>query len=276
MSMRRLVVTVLGPLWIAALSVSATARAQEPGSLEISEGIDDPKLARRLGTRIELTPAAGPAETGAPADADGARGASAAVSPLVSPATGDLGLAPAGEVQAGPPARPEQPRYTPRLKLGFRHFTFAQIGAKATGQPGPDEPFDVLSLDLYPVSSAWRFGLTTQYGWEGGTFRQGGDAFIAQSVSLGGQIPGQVFTPFFEAYAGGGLLQRTHKELMLNAAATAYGQIGIDVGSEIFLGRYFCVSGALGFIHAGNAFAKSNAFGSFSVDTLSFKLGIGI
>ena len=138
--------------------------------------------------------------------------------------------------------------------------------------------FAPVRVDLGRLASgeAWRLGLTTQYGWEGGTFRQGGDAFLAQSASLGGQVPGQVFTPFFEVYAGGGLMQRTHKDIMLNAAATAYGQLGVDVGSEIFLARYFCLSGALGYIHAGNGFVKSASFGSFSVDTISFKLGVGL
>jgi hypothetical protein len=286
MDLRRLVVTVLAPLWIT--GSAAAARAQGPGEPG-SEAIDDPKLARRLGTRIELgappavaAEADGAGETGATPDSGGSveardESGGASLMPEVGGRELALGAGP-DEVDTAGPIAPEGPRRTPRIKLGLRRFTFAQIAAtaKATGTPGADEPFNVLSLDLYPVSSAWRLGLTTQYGWEGGTFRQGGDAFLAQSASLGGQVPGQVFTPFFEVYAGGGLMQRTHKDIMLNAAATAYGQLGVDVGSEIFLARYFCLSGALGYIHAGNGFVKSASFGSFSVDTISFKLGVGL
>jgi hypothetical protein len=274
----RRLVTVLLPLWLAA--VAPSARAQAPGSLEDGEGIDDPKVARRLGTRIELAPAAAPTPAVPSAAVDAAPPEGAALAPSdpsrasLAPLPGDARQGPAGEVEAARPGVPTETPRTPRLKLGFRRFTFAQIGAKASSGPGTDEPFDVLSLDLYPVSSTWRFGLTTQYGWQGGTFRQGGDAFIAQSVSLGGQVPGAIFTPFFEVYAGGGYMQRTHAGL--NAVATAYGQLGVDVGSEIFLASHFCLSGAIGFIHAGNAFVKDATFGSFSVDTLSFKVGLGL
>ncbi|HVR02645.1 MAG TPA: hypothetical protein VMT47_10975, partial [Polyangia bacterium] len=83
-----------------------------------------------------------------------------------------------------------------------------------------------------------------------------------------------VVTPFIEAYAGGGYMQRTHAGL--NAVATAYGQLGVDVGTEVFLARHFFLSAALGFIHAADGFVKDNAFGSFSVDTWSFKLGFGL
>jgi hypothetical protein len=286
----RRLVTVLLPLWLAA--VAPQARAQAPGSLEQGEGIDDPKVARRLGTRIELAPVAAPTPAVPPAAIDAASPEGAAVrasdaaseasrdaSPdpshgSLAPLPADARLGPAGEVEAARPGVPTEAPRTPRFKLGYRYFKFAQIGATASSGPGADEPFDVLSLDLYPVSSTWRFGLTTQYGWQGGTFRQGGDAFIAQSVSLGGQIPGAIFTPFFEVYAGGGYMQRTHAGL--NAVATAYGQLGIDVGSEVFLASHFCLSGAIGFIHAGNAFVKDATFGSFSVDTLSFKVGVGL
>ncbi|HEY2731615.1 MAG TPA: hypothetical protein VGK52_16845 [Polyangia bacterium] len=247
-SLRRLVLKALVPLWVA--TAAGAAPSQEPGALDPSEGIDDPKLERRLGTRVELA-AAQPA----PSEVGVAR----VFAPVVAQTSASL---------------PPRARRTPGLKLGYRRFTFAQVGASATAGPGADEPFDVLSLDFYPISSSWRLGLSTQYGWESGTFRQGGDAFIAQSVSLGGQIPGPVVTPFIEAYAGGGYMQRTHAGL--NTVATAYGQLGVDVGTEVFLARHFFLSAALGFIHAADGFVKDNAFGSFSVDTWSFKLGFGL
>jgi hypothetical protein len=263
--LQRLAVHLLVPLSLAC--VAASARAQEAATPRGPEAIDDPKLERRLGTRVDLAP-----ETSAAA----AGGVTAG-----GPAGGVTAGGPAGVVDTTPESAPlpaereaSAPR-TPRLKLGFRRFTFAQIGATAmSGASGADEPFDVASLDFYPVSSSWRFGLTTQYGWQEGTFREGGDAFIAQSVSLGGQIPGPAVTPFFEAYAGGGYMQRTHAGL--NSVATVYGQLGVDVGSELFLARHLCVSAALGYLHATNGFVKDAVFGSFSIDTWSFKLGIGL
>ena len=248
------------PLWLVASAAVARAqdagsRAQDAGSVAISEDIDDPKLARRLGARTDLVPPPSPAAV-----------APAAVDPL--------GVAPVETVESPPASGESVHALTPRLKLAYRRFTFAQVGATSMSGAGADEPFDVLSLDLYPVSSSVRFGLSTQYGWEAGTFRQGGDAFIAESVSLGGQIPGPVATPFLEAYAGGGYMQRTHAGL--NSVATIYGQLGLDAGLELFLARHFCLSFALGYIHPSNGFVKNATYGSFSVDTWSFKLGVGL
>jgi hypothetical protein len=213
---------------------------------ELQDTFDDPKLARRLGAPVELAP-------GSPVAAETAQ-------PGLEPVAGE-----------GP-----APTRTPRLILAYRRFSFAQIAPAGASGPGASEPFDVVSLDFYPISSSWRFGLTTQYGWQEGTFRQGGDAFIAQSVSFGGQIPGPVLTPFIEAYGGGGLLQRTKSDLGLNSIATAYGQLGVDVGTDVFLARHFCLSFAIGYIHAGDLFGRQNVLDSFSVDTWSFKVGMGL
>jgi len=267
LSWRRLVLHVL-PLW--GLVVPAVAQAQD-AQPDAPEGIDDPKLERRLGTRVDLAPA--PAvDVGGGAPAAATASASPPVELLVPGAPEQDGLPPEG---ATPPRKP-------RLKLGYRRFTFAQIGTTQATTPAADEPFDVVSLDFYPVSSTIRFGLTGQYGWQEGTFRQNGDAFFAGGTSLGVQSPGPVFTPFVEGYAAAGLMQRTKKDLMpstgtgLNSIATAIGQLGIDAGTEVFLAQNFCLSFALGYVHLTNAFARGNALESFSVDTWSFKLGIGL
>ena len=271
-SLRRLVVCALVPLWAA--GAPTIARAQEPVSpgaepapQETVQGpppaavqddvvdetfpgsFDDPKLARRLGEPVDVAPAS-------PVAIEGAQ--------------------PGLEPVAGEEPAPVLATRTPRLILAYRRFSFAQIGAPGKSGKGASEPFDVVSLDFYPISSFWRFGLTTQYGWQEGTFRQNGDAFIAQSVSLGGQIPGPVLTPFIEAYGGGGLLQRTKSGLDLNSIATAYGQLGVDVGTTVFLARYFCLSFAIGYLHATDLFGRANVLDSFSVDTWSFKLGMGL
>ena len=280
-SPRRLVVLALVPLWVAGAATIARAQETVPtgaasapqptvpeapapqGTVPdapqdtnedafqdtFQDTFDDPKLARRLGAPLDVLA--------------GSAAATETAQPGLEPVAGE-------GPTSGPPTR------TPRLILAYRRFSFAQVGPLGTSGPGASEPFDVVSLDFYPISSSWRFGLTTQYGWQEGTFRQNGDAFVAQSVSFGGQIPGPVLTPFIEAYGGGGLLQRTKSGLGLNSIATAYGQLGVDVGTNVFLARYFCLSFAVGYLHAGDLFGRQNVLESFSVDTWSFKLGMGL
>ena len=263
-SWRRLALRVL-PLW-SALAPGA-AVAQEAAAPEATEAIDDPKLERRLGARVDLAP---PAESAAPPEA---------------------GTPPPPAVELLVPGAPERDEVTgegepaarkPRLKLAYRRFTFAQIGLTPMTTPAEDEPFDVVSVDFYPVSSTIRFGLSGQYGWQEGTFRENGDAFFSAGSSLGFQAPGPVLTPFVEGYAFAGLMQRTKKDLMppdgkgLNSIATGLGELGIDVGTEAFLAQNFCLSFGVGYVHLTNFFARNKSLETFSVDTWSFKLGFGL
>jgi hypothetical protein len=254
----------LGALAVSAVSfIGATARAQELAPDEAGEGIDDPKLARRLGTRV-----------GAPSP-DEAASLAAGAAPVASTAAagGFAAPSPEGEVEAAQGPSTKVP-LTPRLKVGYRRFLFNQVATPGMSGPAAAEPFDVLSVDFYPISSTWRFGLTSQYGWQEGTFRQNGDAFFTAVTSLGWQIPGPAITPFFEGYAGGGLMQRTKADLGLNSIATAFGELGADLGFEAFLARHFCLSFAAGYVHLTNGYAR-RTFDSFSVDTWSFKVGFG-
>jgi hypothetical protein len=231
---------------------------------------DDPKIERRLGKRVELMPGV----SGSPPSVPALVGAGAIPLPLPGSAAAADVAVPAVSVQ---PVAPQAPALrVPHLQIGFRRWSFAQVGALGTPGSGPSEPFDVLSLDFYPVSSRWRFGMSTQYGWEEGTFRQKGDAFIVETVSLGGQIPGQWFTPFAEGFAGGGYMQRTHPGYQLNTVASAQAQFGFDVGTALFLARYAFLSASVGYVHAWNGYVQANAFASVSADTWSFKLGFGL
>lgn len=253
---QRLAWHALVPLW--AMTAAASALAQEPGSLQISEGIDDPKVARRLGTRVELVATAPAGDASGPVSSSSASSAPVAV----------VATAPLGGVEETPATR------VPRLMLGYRRFTFAHVGAKATSGPGVAEPFDVVSFDFFPISNTFRLGLSSQYGWQEGTFRQNGDVIIAETVSLGFQSPGPWFTPFIDGYAGVGLMQRTNAGL--NSQATLYDELGVEAGADLFLSRYFFLSAAIAYIHAGDAFVKANTFGNFAVDTWAFKLGFGL
>jgi hypothetical protein len=246
-------------LALAVLLVAPASRAAA------AESIDDPKLARRLGERLD--------------------GPDAAPAPASPPAAGDPGGAGPAATVARQPARDERSgEYgVARFKLGFRRFDFVRVGASDVGSTSgtaSSEPFDSVSIDIYPVSSLVRFGLTTQYGWQAGTLNAGGDYFVAQSFSLGAQMPRQQITPFAEAFAGGGYMRRVQFDRTI---PTVYWQLGIDAGAEIFMSHDAFLSVALGYLHPVNGFAvtqvsgttTSASFKSVFVDTWSFKLGVG-
>jgi hypothetical protein len=265
--LRRPAAWALASLGVCLGSAAAPARADEPPPGE-AERIDDPKLERRLGTRLVLPPDATGGALEAPVAGETPVADAASVS---GPTFGrDVVVAEAKEPAKAGPLAPK----VPRLQLSYRRFTFNEVNAGAGALTGPSEVFNVVSIDLFPISNTWRFGLSTQYGWQDGTFRQGGDAFIAEAFSIGGQLPGDVFTPFFEFYGGGGLMQRLHSNL--NSAATAYGELGVDVGTEIFFARHAYFSVAGGYLHSVDGFVKAKVFSTISGDTLCFKLGFGI
>lgn len=251
---------------VSSLTSPTSAHAQEAGALAAPDEIDDPKVQRRLGTRIDL----------------------GSVAPVDVPAAafvgGDSSAPPPGAdvvVRPLPSTADAQPGYVPHMKLAYRLLPFAQIATTGKGS-GADETFHVVSLDLYPISSRWRIGLSTQYGWESGTFRQGGDAFFAEALSIGGQMPGPKFTPFFEIVGALGFMQRSHHPGVLSTKASALAQLGLDVGTEVFLARYAYLSFALGYVHAANWWGRladtsgAGSVQSMSIDTWTLKVGFGI
>jgi hypothetical protein len=266
----------LGPaLFVLALVTAGAARAAGPPG----EDLDDPKLARRLKTRVALPaaiPEAGPTADPAPqahrpanrpdADADDA------VTLSRRPSAGVTESAPSPE-----PATFHEARRTPTLGLGYRRFSFVQVGATSAGTTtgiAASEPFNSVSLDYYPISRVIRWGLSTQYGWQDGRFNSGnGDYFIAQSASLGIQNPGAWASPFVEAFAGGGYMRRFQFE---HTIPTAYWHFGIDAGASFFLPDHGYVSLALGYLRPVNGFLKEQSFTSVYVDTWSIKLGFGL
>jgi hypothetical protein len=237
-----------------------------------SDEIDDPKVARRLKRRVLFPPPA------AVAPVVVAMPLPTAAAPVVA---APVAAAPPEESttvrqSAAPPAAaPAEERNVPRVKLGYRRFSFVRPGATNPVSPSAaaTQPFHSLSLDFYPLSSFVRVGLSSQYGWESGGFGGGGDYFVAQSFSVGGQYPGRQFTPFVEALAGGGYMRRLQ---FGRTIPTAYWQMGIDAGVEFFLSRYAFISAAIGYLHPVNGFAQETSFASVYVDTWSFKLGFGL
>ena len=280
MSRRRDRALLAAAVGAAALLLSARAHARTR-VLGEPESIDDPKLSRRLGTRIILPGSA-------PDAAASASDPPATVAPAPAAATGADSAGGEPPVIARSATRPAEKKYVPHFMVGFRRFDFVQVGVANSGSTSgtaASEPFDCLSFDVYPVSSFVRFGLSTMYGWQAGAFATKGDYILAQSFSLGAQLPGSLFTPFAEAFGGFGYMRRLQFQQTI---PTAYWQLGVDVGTEVVVGHGFLVSASLGYIHPVNGLARavnngttgngstSVALGSVYVDTWSFKLAFGI
>jgi hypothetical protein len=254
---------------LAALLLAGVARAQAPAGGDI----DDPKLARRLKTRVTL-PAA--ADAAAPLPEPGVAAAVALSPPAPAAVPADPDAATTVARRAPPPAPQDEGR-TPFLGVAYRHFSFVQLGATEPGSmigKAASEPFSSLSLDFYPISHVVRFGTSTQYGWQSANAAPGGgDYFVAQSFTLGLQLPSQYVTPYFEGLAGAGYMRRFQFDRTI---PTAYWQFGLDVGAQAFVSRHGYVSLAVGYLRAVNGFLQEQSFTSVYLDTWSFKIGVGI
>src|SRR5262249_34743399 len=147
----------------------------------------------------------------------------------------------------------------PRLKLALRHFNFVRIGASESpdGLAAP-ETFNDVTVDVYPVSSAVRVGLSTSFGWESGPSLLAGDYFAMQSFSFGGQLRdlGRI-VPFAEAFFGIGYLRRVQFDRTI---PTAFWHFGADAGVELYVARTGYVSVALGYLRPVNGFAVRQHF----------------
>jgi hypothetical protein len=226
-------------------------------------------------TTPSTTPSAVALSTTPPAVAPGpaAHGAAAVVvvkPPVVAPS-------PSVTTSAPPPVAAGPWPYVPRMKLGYRRFPFTRLGEPSTTTPitlgpGASQSFESVSLDLYPISWYLRVGLSTQFGWESGQFDRSGDYFVAESASVGFQVPGR-FTPFIEGLAGGGYMRRRQSD---KSVPTAYWQVGIDAGVEIYFANRAYGSLALGYLHPANLFLMQQTLMSVKADTWSLKIAIGI
>jgi len=218
-------------------------------------------------------PASPPAAIAAPVPAAAAPAPpEAAPSPPATSGTADL-TAKARPPEPPAPAIPSGPwPYHPRLKLGYRWFSFARMPAAGSTAPTASETFQSVSLDAYPTSSYLRIGFSSQFGWESGQFQRTGDYFLAESASTGFQLPGR-FTPFLEGLAGAGYMRRLQAGV---SSSTGYYQLGVDGGVEIYLAKRAYVSIALGYLHPGNLFLQQKNLSGINADTWSLKFGLGI
>jgi hypothetical protein len=176
---------------------------------------------------------------------------------------------PGGSASAG--ERAFQP-VLPRVQLAFRRFDFVRIGASDSGGLAASEAFDALSLDVYPMSSLVRLGLSTAYGWQAG-MTSGGDYFATETASFGPQLDFGRVVPFAEALAGIGYMRRFQFD---HTIPTVFWQLGIDLGASVYFARIGFVSLALGYLRPVNGFLRTTSFESVYTNTWSFKIGVGI
>lgn len=237
-------------------------------------------------------PAAAPAPVAAPPSA--AVAAPAPIKPAAPLAAAAAASVPQATTRAPEPAaaatatadltakaRPPEPAapaasgpwpYHPRLKLAYRWFSFSRMPASGSTGAAASETFQSLSLDAYPTSTYLRVGFSSQFGWESGGFQRTGDYFLAESVSTGFQLPGR-FTPFLEGLAGAGYMRRMQAG---SSSPTAYWQLGVDAGVEVYFASRAYVSVALGFLRPGNLFVQQKNLSGIDADTWSLKFGVGI
>ena len=290
-----------GPLLISTwVALAAAGLGAGAAHAQTGEEPDDPKLARRLGPRAALAPpvavkppppppASAPVAVVPPPAVKAVPPATASPPAAAVPppppndaaavwwghavTTGDTSPTGLGVYAAPPPPAPAPAAPRPRLKLAYRRFDFVRIGASGSSAGSvAGEPFDSVSVDVYPLSSLVRVGLSSQYGWQSGAGLSSGDYFAAESLSAGAQLRGGRVVPFGEAFAGIGYMRRLQFE---RTVPTAYWQLGVDAGAEIFFADNGFVSVALGYLRPVNGFAMQQKFVSVFVDTWSFKLGVG-
>jgi len=255
-------VRVVAVMWLLGLTLGLGARA---GAAAPDADIDDPKVSRRLGTRIDW-PAGPKAESTAAAPSP----------PPPSPPPPPTAVESVAREAALPVPRSPFVYTPPRAKLGMRHFSFVRLGAStALDGRAESEAFDSVGIDVYPISSIIRVGLSTQFGWQSasGMLSTSGDYFAAQSLSLGGQWLGNRVVPFAEVFGGVGYMRRLQFD---RTVPTAYFQLGVDLGAEIYFARVGFVSLALGYLRPINGFAAQQTFVTAFADSWSFKVGIGL
>jgi hypothetical protein len=254
---------------LAAALCCALGAAPRAHAAPVEEGIDDPKLARRLGTRMDwVSPPSAPSAPSAAAPA-------MPPPPISSPATLPPALPPPETPAALVAAAPTEPAFQPvlpRAQVALRRFDFVRIGASDSGGLAAPEAFDVLSIDVYPVSSLIRVGLSTAYGWQEGR-TSGGDYSATETASFGLQLPVGHLVPFAEGLAGVGYMRRFQFQ---HNIPTVFWQLGVDVGAAAYFARVGFVSLAVGYLRPVNGFLKMTSFESVYTDTWSFKIGIGI
>ena len=264
MSMRLSIITTKTawlPLLLAALGLllnisparAEEEKAEEPGIhgaaqvAEVAEDVDDPKLARTL------NPAPPSSENAAVPSSD-------TKDKSQTSATCQIPI----EKKIHP---------APMVKLSYRQFT-------APNLDGTTFPFNVIQLDLYPVSMRWfRLGFELEVGISNNQYST---TYAAGGISLGVQYPWRV-TPFIDGRFIGGVVGGSYMDHLL---VTYTWMAGIDVGIELYVVSRLFLSLAIGWVHdvyrgIDIDYQKLNPLNDpiskmFIGDSFTFKVGIGL
>jgi hypothetical protein len=172
---------------------------------------------------------------------------------------------------APPPPRARREHPVPRVKLAFRQLV-------AAGLEGGNLTFNGVSLDYYPSSGIFRFGIDTEVGL--------GDRYDAWYLTTGAvvglQYPARV-TPFVDGrfvagLIGGSALGQTVVSYMYTG--------GIDSGIELYIAGRFYLTAAIGWAHPvysgiDIAYTRANPKlaphrKEFADDSFTFKIGFGL
>jgi hypothetical protein len=172
-----------------------------------------------------------------------------------------------------PPPTPVVEHAAPFAKLAYRYLTARSI-------EGPDLQFNVIQLDLLPISQRWvRAGLDIEVGLGPGQYSL---YYLATGVSLGFQYPWRV-TPFVDVRFIAGLV---YGDAAGRSFLSYTWMPGIDFGFELYLVGRLYLSVAIGWAHPvyrgiDATYQRTHPLADprwkdIESDTFTFKVGLGL
>lgn len=201
--------------WAVVLLLGAgVARAQEEPSAE-----DDPAFARAVSASLQ-----GEEPQPDPVPFTEEDPAYAAAPPAVATSIG------------APRPAPRRARHLPptevRLRASYRTLRLAEVAPD--GQALLRQRFHGVGVDVYPISSRVRLGLSTQLAMEA----DGDDWVATEGLVIGFQLPRRSFAPFLEGGVHAGLAQRTFwfpDQPMPIDSLTVLWAFSLDLGVDVRL-----------------------------------------
>lgn len=158
---------------------------------------------------------------------------------------------------------PGPPKRTATVVLAYRNFALADaLGRRQSWHFG--------SVEFTPLRRYARLNLLTEAGVEGGEAAAAGDRadfMVLQKLGLGAQYPHWV-TPFIELQGGIGVARL---EVFERNDLGLVWTVGIDVGAQWAVTRWFSIHAAVGWIHP----VIRTKTVAVQFDRAAFKVGVG-
>lgn len=278
------------------------------------DDIDDPKLARRLGTRMDWVSVPGPPPVAAPG-APTASGATppATAPPPLTPPTAPLATSPPPVTALSPPSVPSASAALPPTAASVTAppaTLVVPLPLSPTSSPavGPASNESAFPLVLPRAQLAFRRFDFVRVGASDSSGLAASEAFDALSLDFypvssvvrfglstaygwqAGMTSGGDYFATETASLGAQLpfgrvvpfaeglagVGYMRRLQFAHTVPTVFWQLGIDLGAAVYFARVGFVSLAIGYLHPVNGFLKTTSFESIYTDTWSFKIGIGI